>query len=73
MKFSQLLHIISVLVGLVGVVTFLAAVFGGAETLVFGVTKFDALLCTAILFLIAIWASIGSIQHMMLEKHGKIL
>lgn len=73
MKFSQVLHIISILVGFVGVVTFLAAVFGGADDSVFGVTKFDALFCTAILFLIAIWATIGSMQHMMLEKRGQIL
>ncbi len=73
MKLSKLLHIISVLVGLTGVITLLAAMFGGADNLVFGVTKADALFCTAILILIAIWAQIATIHHMMLEKRGEIL
>ena len=73
MKLSKILHVISVIVGFVGAIVFVGAVLGGSDDLVFGVTKFDALFCAAILFLIAIWSQIGTIHHMMLEKHGEII
>ena len=67
------MHVASVLVGFAGVVTFVAAILGGSDDLVFGVTKVDALLCAGILILIAIWGQIGAIHHMILEKRGEIL
>jgi len=73
MKPSKLMHIASILVGFAGIVTFLTALFGGADDLVFGVTKIDALLCAGVLFLIAIWAQIATIHHMMLEKKGELI
>lgn len=73
MKLSKLMHVVSVIVGLIGVVTFLGAVLGGADNLVFGITKVDALLCSAILILIAMWLQIATIHHMMLEKRGEIV
>lgn len=71
MKISKLLHIVSVLIGLSGVIVFIVSMFGGADNLVFGITKFDALLCTGITILIAIWLQIATIHHMMLEKNGE--
>ena len=53
MKISKMLHVVSVMVGLIGVISFLGAVLGGADNSVFGVTKVDALLCAGILVLIA--------------------
>ena len=73
MKLSELLHVVSVIVGFAGVITFVTAIVGGADNLVFGITKFDALLCSAILMLVAIWSAIGTIHHMMLEKRGEII
>lgn len=73
MKLSKLMHVVSVIVGVVGVIAFFAAVLGGADDRVFGVTKVDALLCAGILILIAIWLQIGTIHHMMLEKHGELV
>ncbi len=73
MKLSKLMHVASVLVGLAGVISFVSAVLGGADNLVFGVTKMDALWCSAILILIAIWLSIATIHHLMLEKRGEII
>ena len=67
------MHMISVIVGLAGVIAFVATIFGGADNLIFGITKADALLCAGILILIAIWLQVGTIHHMMLEKRGKIL
>jgi len=73
MKLSKLMHITSIVVGLAGVVTFVGAILGGADNLVFGITKADALLCAGILILIAIWLAIGTIHHMMLERRGEII
>lgn len=73
MKLSKVMHVASVIAGVVGVISFLAAVFGGTDNSVFGVTKIDALLCAGILMLVAIWLQVGTIHHMMLEKRGEIV
>ena len=73
MKISKMLHVVSVMVGFAGVITFLATILGGADDLVFGVTKIDALLCTGVLILIAIWMQVATMHHMMLEKKGEIV
>lgn len=73
MKLSKMLHVGSVVVGLVGVVMFGGALRVGSDGMVYGITKFDALFCVAILLLIAIWLTIGTIHHMMLEKKGEIV
>lgn len=73
MKLSKIMHVASVIVGSIAVITFLSAIFGGADNNVFGITKEDALLCTGILVLFAIWGQVGAIHHMMLEKRGEIV
>lgn len=73
MKLSKLLHVVSVLVGAIGVIVFVGGILGGSNNLVFGITKMDAPFCTAILFLIAIWVQLATIHHIMLEKHGEII
>ncbi len=67
------MHVASVIVGFVGVVVFAGAILGGSDNLVFGITKIDALLCAAILILIAIWLQVATIHHMMLEKRGELV
>lgn len=66
------MHVTSVIVGIIGVVVFFKALWVPSDGMVFGITKFDALLCTGILILIAVWGQIGAIHHMMLEKKGEI-
>lgn len=73
MKPSKLMHVTSVIVGLAGVIVFAGAILGGSDNLVFGITKVDALLCSTILFLIAIWVQVATIHHMILEKRGEIV
>ncbi|MBP7846004.1 MAG: hypothetical protein KA007_01055 [Candidatus Pacebacteria bacterium] len=63
----------SVVTGMIGVSMFAVTVISGGDNLVFGITKLDALLCSAILILIAIWMQIGTIHHMMLEKQKEII
>ena len=71
MKISKIMHVVSVMVGLIGVIVFIKTLGVGSNGMIFGITKFDALFCTAILFLIAIWGQVGTIHHMMLEKNGE--
>ena len=73
MKLSKLLHVGSVIAGLAGVITFAVALIGGGDNLVFGITKVDALLCSAILILMAMWFVLGAMHHMMLEKKGDVV
>lgn len=73
MKLSKLMHIASVIVGIVGVIVFAISILGGNDNSVLGITKIDALLCVGILFLIAIWLQIAIIHHMMLEKKGELI
>lgn len=73
MKLSKVLHVISVIVGFIGVIVFIGTLLGGSDNEVFGVTKMDALACAAILMFIAIWSQQGAIHHMMLEKRGEII
>ena len=73
MKLSKLMHIASVIVGIVGVVIFAISVLGGNDNSVLGITKIDALLCVGILVLIAIWLQIATIHHMILEKKGELI
>ena len=73
MKPSKIMHVASAIVGLIGVVVFVKTLGVPSDGIVFGITKFDALFCAAILFLIAIWGQVGTIHHMMLEKTGEII
>ena len=73
MKLSKVMHVVSVIVGFIGVIVFLGAVLNGSDNLVFGITKVDALACAAILILIATWTQIATIHHMMLEQKGEIV
>lgn len=66
------MHVASVVAGLIGVLVFLITVFGSADA-TFGITKADALACSAILILIATWTQVATIHHMMLEKRGEII
>ncbi len=66
------MHVISVIAGMVGVIAFAISVIGASDS-VLGITKMDALACTAVLLLIAIWLQIATIHHMMLEKKGEIV
>lgn len=72
MKFSKVLHVVSVVVGLAGVFSLIVAVLGGDNNM-FGITKMDVLACAAVLMLIAIWAAIGTIHHMKLEERGELI
>lgn len=74
MKLSQLLHVISVFMGLVGVaMSAFAVLVWPSGTVWFGMTREIMLLCAITSLLTAIWVQIATIHHMMLEKKGKLI
>lgn len=73
MKLSQVLHVAGVIVGFAGIITALAGIMAGTENLVWGLTREHLLLCSGLLMLIAIWISISTIHHMMLEKEKRLI
>ena len=73
MKFSQLLHVLSVVIGFLGVATVIAGVVAGANMLILGLSREHLLFCSIIFFLMAIWIQLATIHHMMLEKQGRIV
>ncbi len=73
MKLSKIMHVVSALVGLVGVVMFVGAMGVDANGTIYGVPKFYAMLYVIVLILIAIWIQIATIHHMMLEKNNELI
>lgn len=72
MKFSQILHLVSIIMGLIGVVmSAFAVLIWPADVVWFGMTREIMLLCAITSLLTAIWIQIATIHHMMLEKNGK--
>ncbi len=74
MKLSQLLHVISIFMGLVGVaMSAFAVLVWPSGTVWFSMTREIMLLCAITSLLTAIWVQIATIHHMMLEKKGKLI
>jgi hypothetical protein len=71
MKLSKVLHIISVLVGFIGIGTLVSVAIARQTDLVFGFTREHLLFCSIIIFLIAIWLQVATIHHVMIEKDNK--
>lgn len=74
MKLSKLFHVLSVLLGLTGIVMWSVAILAWpAGTISFGVTREVMLLCAIVSLLTAIWLVIGAMHHITLEKSGEIV
>lgn len=74
MKLSKILHVISILMGLIGMaMSAFAVLFWPAGVVWFGLTREVMLLCSITSLLAAIWIQIATIHHTMLEKRGKII
>ncbi len=73
MKFSDVLHVFSVIAGLAGLaMSAFAVLVWPADTVWFGVTREIMLLCSVTTLLAAIWLQLATMHHMMLEKRGRI-
>ena len=74
MKLSKLFHVLSVLLGLTGIVMWSVAILAWpAGAIRFGVTREVMLLCAILSLLSAIWLVIGAMHHITLEKSGEIV
>ena len=74
MKLSKVLHVISVVMGLIGMaMSAFAVLFWPAGVVWFGLTREIMLLCAITSLLTAIWIQVATIHHMMLEKRGEIV
>jgi hypothetical protein len=74
MKLSKLFHVLSVLLGLTGVVMWFVAILAWPAGVVrFGVTREIMLLCAILSLLTAIWLVISAMHHITLEKAGEIV
>ena len=74
MKLSKLFHVISAVMGLIGMaMSAFAVLFWPAGVVWFGMTREIMLLCSITSLLAAIWIQIATIHHMMLEKNGEII
>ena len=74
MKLSKLFHVLSVLLGLTGVVMWTVAILAWpAGVIRFGVTRDEMLLCAILSLLTAIWLVMGAMHHITLEKTGEIV
>lgn len=74
MKLSKLIHIVSVVMGIIGLsMSALAILFWPTGVVWFGLTRELMLLCAITFLLGAIWLQIATIHHMMLEKKGEII
>lgn len=74
MKLSKLLHVISIVMGTIGVtMSAFAVLFWPAGVVWLGLTREVMLLCSITSLLAAIWIQVATIHHMMLEKRGEIV
>ena len=74
MKLSKLLHVISVVFGLVGMaMSAIVVLFWSGGVVWWGLTREVMLMCAITSLLAAIWIQIATIHHMMLEKKGEVI
>lgn len=72
MKSSKLFHVLSVVLGLTGIVMWAVAIFAWPAGVVrVGLTREVMLLCAILSFLTAIWLLIGAMHHITLAKMGE--
>ena len=71
MKLSKILHVISIIMGLIGMaMSAWVVLFWSEGVIVWGVTRDVMMFCSITSLLAAIWIQIATIHHMMLEKQG---
>jgi len=74
MKLSKLLHVISVVFGIIGIAMwFFAFLFWPSGSVWWGVTREFMMTCAITSFLAAIWLQVATIHHMMLEKKDETI
>lgn len=70
MKLSKLSHVLSVLLGLTGLILWAVAIFASPA---FGQPREVMVLCAIVALLAAIWLVLGAMHHNTLEKTREIV
>lgn len=76
MKLSKVLHVLSVIAGLIGMFMWFLLIFAWFTGATWFAATMDLMLmigCTIFSFLAAIWLQIATVHHMMLERKGEII
>ena len=74
MKLSKLFHVISVVLGIIGMaMSAISVLIWPAGVVWFGMTRDVMLMCAVTSLLAAIWLQIATIHHIMLEKKGEVI
>ena len=76
MKLSKVLHVISVVAGLIGILMWFQLIVAWFTAATWFAATHDLMLmigCTIFSFLAAIWLQIATVHHMMLERRGEII
>ena len=73
MKISKMLHVASVVAGFAGIISAIVGATMSEGAFVWGITREHWLFCSGLLMLIAIWFTLSTIHHIMLEKKGEIV
>lgn len=74
MKLSKPFHVLSVVLGLAGLVAWALAIFaspGGG--VMFGQTREVMLMCAMLALLTAVWLEVGAMHHITLERTGETI
>jgi len=74
MKLSKILHVLSIIAGVIGVIMIFSSGNMGMDSLMMGTVSGNMMARSPITyFLIAIWLQIATIHHMKLEEKGEII
>lgn len=73
MKLSKVLHVVSVMIGFLGMLALIGAWYASKQGLVLGMDETHLFKDATVLVLIAIWLQLGTIHHMKLEEKGQVI
>ncbi len=73
MKISKILHMISIIFGLAGMVALIGVYIAGPNGTVLGMTQDHLFKDASVHILVAIWLQIATIHHMKLEEKGELI
>jgi hypothetical protein len=71
MKISKVLHVVSVMAGLLGVIALIGAWLASKRGLFLGMDETHLFKDATVLVLIAIWLQLGTMHHMKLEEKNE--
>lgn len=71
MKISKVLHVVSVMAGLLGVIALIGAWCANKQGLILGMDETHLFRDATVLVLIAIWLQLGTMHHMKLEEKNE--